>query len=121
MVALSQTFRNRVDLQDRQMKDGDVSLTLKDLTIHPVPKGLTQSDHLCTKTQHLASDQRGNNTEQRGYRAQSGTLYINSSTRGRTPQRTPPSDLIWTSEVLLSQRMLLNLPNFQHQMYLRMF
>ncbi|CAG6011874.1 unnamed protein product [Menidia menidia] len=33
MVALSQTFRNRVDLQDRQMKDGDVSLTLKDVTI----------------------------------------------------------------------------------------
>ncbi|CAG6011881.1 unnamed protein product [Menidia menidia] len=34
MVALSQTFRNRVDLQDRQMKDGDVSLTLKDVTVN---------------------------------------------------------------------------------------
>ncbi|CAG5968999.1 unnamed protein product [Menidia menidia] len=34
MVALSQTFRNRVDLQDTQMKDGDVSLTLKDVTIN---------------------------------------------------------------------------------------
>ncbi|XP_076738711.1 butyrophilin-like protein 2 [Maylandia zebra] len=28
------SFKNRVDLQDRQMKDGDVSLILKDLTIH---------------------------------------------------------------------------------------
>ncbi|XP_063325882.1 kin of IRRE-like protein 1 [Pelmatolapia mariae] len=27
------SFKNRVDLQDRQMKDGDVSLTLKDVTI----------------------------------------------------------------------------------------
>ncbi|CAG6011889.1 unnamed protein product [Menidia menidia] len=26
-------FENRVDLQDRQMKDGDVSLTLKDVTV----------------------------------------------------------------------------------------
>ncbi|XP_025760979.1 matrix remodeling-associated protein 8-like [Oreochromis niloticus] len=28
------SFKNRVDLQDRQMKDGDVSLILKDVTIH---------------------------------------------------------------------------------------
>ncbi|KAL4008594.1 hypothetical protein ACER0C_002446 [Sarotherodon galilaeus] len=28
------SFKNRVDLQDRQMKDGDVSLILKDLTIN---------------------------------------------------------------------------------------
>ncbi|XP_019206433.1 neural cell adhesion molecule 2-like [Oreochromis niloticus] len=28
------SFRNRVDLQDRQMKDGDVSLILKDVTIN---------------------------------------------------------------------------------------
>ncbi|CAG5965514.1 unnamed protein product [Menidia menidia] len=28
------SFRNRVDLQDRQMKDGDVSLILKDVKIH---------------------------------------------------------------------------------------
>uniref|UniRef100_A0A3P9B1Y0 Ig-like domain-containing protein n=1 Tax=Maylandia zebra TaxID=106582 RepID=A0A3P9B1Y0_9CICH len=28
------SFKNRVDLQDRQMKDGDVSLTLKDVTIN---------------------------------------------------------------------------------------
>ncbi|XP_014268536.2 uncharacterized protein LOC106676430 [Maylandia zebra] len=28
------SFKNRVDLQDRQMKDGDVSLILKDVTIN---------------------------------------------------------------------------------------
>ncbi|XP_039877568.1 programmed cell death 1 ligand 1-like isoform X2 [Simochromis diagramma] len=28
------SFKNRVDLQDRQMKDGDVSLILKDVTVH---------------------------------------------------------------------------------------
>uniref|UniRef100_A0A669CLX3 Ig-like domain-containing protein n=1 Tax=Oreochromis niloticus TaxID=8128 RepID=A0A669CLX3_ORENI len=28
------SFKNRVDLQDRQMKDGDASLILKDVTIH---------------------------------------------------------------------------------------
>ncbi|KAL4008312.1 hypothetical protein ACER0C_002164 [Sarotherodon galilaeus] len=28
------SFKNRVDLQDRQMKDGDVSLSLKDVTIN---------------------------------------------------------------------------------------
>ncbi|XP_076734459.1 polymeric immunoglobulin receptor-like isoform X1 [Maylandia zebra] len=28
------SFKNRVDLQDKQMKDGDVSLILKDVTIH---------------------------------------------------------------------------------------
>ncbi|CAG6011920.1 unnamed protein product [Menidia menidia] len=43
MVALSQTFRNRVDLQDRQMKDGDVSLTLKDVTVNDT--GTYQTDH----------------------------------------------------------------------------
>ncbi|XP_039877561.1 V-set and immunoglobulin domain-containing protein 8-like [Simochromis diagramma] len=31
---LHPSFKNRVDLQDRQMKDGDVSLILKDVTIH---------------------------------------------------------------------------------------
>uniref|UniRef100_A0A669D1N9 Ig-like domain-containing protein n=1 Tax=Oreochromis niloticus TaxID=8128 RepID=A0A669D1N9_ORENI len=30
------SFKNRVDLQDRQMKDGDVSLILKDVTINDV-------------------------------------------------------------------------------------
>ncbi|XP_039464142.1 neural cell adhesion molecule 2-like [Oreochromis aureus] len=30
----NQYFKNRVDLQDRQMKDGDVSLILKDVTIN---------------------------------------------------------------------------------------
>ncbi|CAI5660091.1 unnamed protein product [Oreochromis niloticus] len=28
------SFKNRVDLQDRQMKDGDVSLILKNVTIN---------------------------------------------------------------------------------------
>ncbi|XP_042071855.1 coxsackievirus and adenovirus receptor homolog [Haplochromis burtoni] len=28
------SFKNRVDLQDRQMKDGDVSLILKDVTVN---------------------------------------------------------------------------------------
>ncbi|CAG6011898.1 unnamed protein product [Menidia menidia] len=40
---------------------------------------------------------------------------------GGHPKEPPLSDLIRTSEVLLSQRILLNLPNFQHQMYLRMY
>nr|XP_024655075.1 uncharacterized protein LOC111501603 [Maylandia zebra] len=31
---LHPSFKNRVDLQDRQMKDGDVSLILKDVTIN---------------------------------------------------------------------------------------
>ncbi|CAI5660042.1 unnamed protein product [Oreochromis niloticus] len=30
------SFKNRVDLQDKQMKDGDVSLILKDVTINDV-------------------------------------------------------------------------------------
>uniref|UniRef100_A0A3Q4HMD7 Ig-like domain-containing protein n=1 Tax=Neolamprologus brichardi TaxID=32507 RepID=A0A3Q4HMD7_NEOBR len=30
------SFKDRVDLQDRQMKDGDVSLILKDVTINDV-------------------------------------------------------------------------------------
>uniref|UniRef100_A0AAZ1XP73 Ig-like domain-containing protein n=1 Tax=Oreochromis aureus TaxID=47969 RepID=A0AAZ1XP73_OREAU len=32
------SFKNRVDLQDRQMKDGDVSLILKDVTINDAGK-----------------------------------------------------------------------------------
>ncbi|CAI5671508.1 unnamed protein product [Oreochromis niloticus] len=58
------SFKNRVDLQDRQMKDGDVSLILKDVTINDtgtyecrvvisgtkkrdVSTGLISSIHLC--------------------------------------------------------------------------
>ncbi|XP_039463940.1 junctional adhesion molecule B-like isoform X2 [Oreochromis aureus] len=32
------SFKNRVDLQDRQMKDGDMSLILKDVTINDTGK-----------------------------------------------------------------------------------
>ncbi|KAL4008650.1 hypothetical protein ACER0C_002502 [Sarotherodon galilaeus] len=45
------SFKNRVDLQDRQMKDGDVSLILKDVTINDT--GTYECGVVLTGTGHL--------------------------------------------------------------------
>ncbi|CAI5669668.1 programmed cell death 1 ligand 1 [Oreochromis niloticus] len=45
------SFKNRVDLQDRQMKDGDVSLILKDVTINDA--GTYKCDVVQAGTVHL--------------------------------------------------------------------
>ncbi|XP_019210586.1 uncharacterized protein LOC109199726 [Oreochromis niloticus] len=45
------SFKNRVDLQDRQMKDGDVSLILKDVTINDA--GTYECGVVQTGTEHL--------------------------------------------------------------------
>ncbi|CAI5671421.1 unnamed protein product [Oreochromis niloticus] len=45
------SFKNRVDLQDRQMKDGDVSLILKDVTINDT--GTYKCGVVQTGTEHL--------------------------------------------------------------------
>ncbi|KAL4008655.1 hypothetical protein ACER0C_002507 [Sarotherodon galilaeus] len=45
------SFKNRVDLQDRQMKDGDVSLILKDVTINDT--GTYECGVVQTGTEHL--------------------------------------------------------------------
>ncbi|CAI5678512.1 unnamed protein product [Oreochromis niloticus] len=45
------SFKNRVDLQDRQMKDGDVSLILKDVTINDT--GTYQCGVILTGTRSL--------------------------------------------------------------------
>ncbi|XP_039464633.1 programmed cell death 1 ligand 1-like [Oreochromis aureus] len=45
------SFKNRVDLQDRQMKDGDVSLILKDVMINDT--GTYKCGVVQTGTEHL--------------------------------------------------------------------
>ncbi|CAI5669691.1 unnamed protein product [Oreochromis niloticus] len=45
------SFKNRVDLQDRQMKDGDVSLILKDVTINDA--GTYKCGVVQTGTEHF--------------------------------------------------------------------
>uniref|UniRef100_A0A3P9DTM4 Ig-like domain-containing protein n=1 Tax=Maylandia zebra TaxID=106582 RepID=A0A3P9DTM4_9CICH len=57
------SFKNRVDLQDRQMKDGDVSLILKDVMINDAGKyecSVTQKKDLSPFTTTITLDLRIN-------------------------------------------------------------
>uniref|UniRef100_A0A3P8P8N6 Ig-like domain-containing protein n=1 Tax=Astatotilapia calliptera TaxID=8154 RepID=A0A3P8P8N6_ASTCA len=61
------SFKNRVDLQDRQMKDGDVSLILKDVMINDAGKyecSVTQKKDLSPSTTTITLDLRVINSKE---------------------------------------------------------
>ncbi|XP_026016928.1 uncharacterized protein LOC113018076 [Astatotilapia calliptera] len=75
------SFKNRVDLQDRQMKDGDVSLILKDVTINDTgtyecrvfmrganrrKRAHLKTDPITTITLNVSPGQTGGHTEDGG-------------------------------------------------------
>ncbi|XP_063324962.1 CD226 antigen-like [Pelmatolapia mariae] len=102
------SFKNRVDLQDRQMQDGDVSLILKDVMINDtgtyecrvVQKGTSNknSDPVCIVTLSVDPPDKKNITAESG---QDVTLTC------RAPNNNPISVLKWSRADLGDEYLLL--------------